>query len=563
MKYIFFNGLLCFFSSCALLLSAPTETLGQSNLATYDAIKHACATDSQSIGLAKEKDKEARKLTDAMNGLFLSAGITKESFTFEQMLTYLDKGYAINKEKKLGLKGPKVISFIAAGADGDYKALDSICPPILLTSLKKNSESYPEVIEFPPRSANLTTAKDATVSTITKEHVSKWRAQYPIHFVAYVNKTGDYEVEIEYSKNKAHTSSAPLKIYATTGLDKKSLEKASQLSEKVASTADKSWKTFRTSSLGLLRLEAGKKYYLLLTDTETSSKNKKEVMALHKLKLKGPLRELDTKPYNDSHRALSHACIMDSHDLSTFLHELSKEEQAKRLAAYAGHLSGLFIKAGVTNKNITSKQMLSYYDKGTEKFFKEKKVEYGDGLFVYGYVALAAGFNLEKLEKMCERLTGGRRYDHLEGYSIRIEFPAQHAHLQFTKGAVVRSVDGSPEHVSHWMSGSPVIFKTYIDRTGDYEVEIAYSKSEKGTSTSPLRVYAIKGDRNSPKSGDAVIKAKVPATAKNWKTYKKRTLGKLRLEAGNFYTFYLADDEIKKKKKKNVMALQEMVVRLK
>ncbi len=561
MKYV--HGLLCFLCSCTLLLSASTESLGQNNLATYDAIKFACAADSQHIGFAKEKDEEAHKLTNAMNGLFLSEGMTKESFTFEQMLTYLDKGYAINKEKKLGLKGPKVTSFIALGAGADYKALNSICQAILITKSQEKINGYAETFEFPPYSANLTAAKGAKVSSEIKQHVSRWTTQYPIYFTTYVNKTGYYAVEIEYSKNKEKTSNAPLKVYAATGLDKESLAKASQISEVIPSTADKSWTTFKSHEFGLLYLEAGKKYYLMLADAKMNSENKKEVMALHKLKLKGAIGKLLPKPYDDSFDALSHACRIDGYDFTAYLDEYSKEEQAERLQSFAGRFSGLFIKAGVTNKNITREQMLSYKDKGFKKYLAENKVGYGDGLNVYEYIAMGAGFNLKKLEKICAVLNSARRENYRDGYSITLRFPAATAHLDFTKGARYAHEGRDPAHVSNWMSNYPVIFKTYIDETGEYEVEINYSKSQKSTSNSPLFVYAIKGDRNSPKSGDVFVKAKIPATANNWSTYKKLNLGKLRLQAGNFYTFYLADDEINKKRKKNVMALHEMTMRLK
>ncbi len=563
MRKVFFNVFLCSF---ALFLHAVPYALGKSHFITYDAISSACGADIQRAYFAKEDKKESDKLANDINLLFLTAGVIKEAFSSEQIHTYLSAGHKINKEKNQGLNDSHIAPFIALGANVNYKPVDALCKQLSRIKFHKNKDGYAEVFEIPAQNAVLNRAKDARIDLSTKEHVSRWKAQYPIHFEIYVNETGLYELEIEYNKNKEKTSNAPLRVYAATGLDKASLANASQISDEIPSTADNSWDIYRNRTVGLLRFEAGKKYYLVFADTNMDSKKNqtKEVISLHKLWLKGAIKDTKAQEFDLSYDGLSGACIIDYHDLTTFVQELSKEKQVVRLAQRAGQLSGLYRTAGVTKKSINSQQMLDYNAKGFKIYSTGKDLDYGDGLMVHEYVALALGFDLKKIEETCNKLRSVRRYNHSEGYNIYMLFRAQSAYIKLTKGAKIKQeINKEPTHVSNWMSGYPVIFKAYIDKTGEYEVEIKYSKSQQYTSTSPLRVYAVKGDRNSPNSNDVYLTAKIPHTAQDWKTYKKLTLGKLHLEANNFYTFYLADEEIKTKKDKNVMALQEMVVRLK
>ncbi len=285
MKSIFFYFFLCV---CVLLVNGNAHAAPKSNPMTYTELYWACIKDGYSIYLAEENGKkDTDSLAATMSTLLIAAGVTNKSFTYEQMRAYLKKGHKIDRDKNLELDTEMLYPYLALGANLNYKAVDYFCEETIPSISKKNDiKGYDDVFEFSAFAAVLTAAKGARIAKGKKNHVSRWMSQYPIHFVAFVDKSGTYEVEIVYSKNKARTVKPWVQVYASEGLDKKSLAKAQQFTATIYSTAKNNWKNYHARTLGKFKLEAGKKYYIVFAATEKNRNKKKEIMALHMLRLK-------------------------------------------------------------------------------------------------------------------------------------------------------------------------------------------------------------------------------------------------------------------------------------
>ncbi len=292
MKRRVFYSLINFFCVCSVMLHLGTETFAKSNPPTHRTIHYACISDAYSIDIAlQEKDTSEERLNELfynLNALFLAAGVIKKPFSPVQLHAFYHRGLG----SSVDLDTEVLYPYIALGADFNADPIDELCNNIRSTTIKRfhqgyendvNVKGYDTVIEFPSYTALLKNTKGARIYENTKEHVSQWFSGYPVVFMVFVNESGTYEVEIEYSKHSSQTSKSPVNVYLadTVSVDKKHV----QFSAKVPGTA-KHWETYKKLTLGKLHLEAGKKYYIMLADAEIQKNKKKNVMALHMLRLK-------------------------------------------------------------------------------------------------------------------------------------------------------------------------------------------------------------------------------------------------------------------------------------
>ncbi len=290
-KRDFFKAMLVFLCGACLLLNTPIEAFAKSYAITFSNIYSACWKDNFDYGygcLSPDQSVEnCDNVFNSMSPLFMSFDLIQKPFSPKQARKDYEKGLKLMQAKKYGsADSSQVHAALAIGAGLEYDFITEACQKISqVRLLTEGIGSYDTVFEYKPYTAFLEATKGATVEHYNNEnYIANWREGNAVVFMVYVNETGNYEVEIEYSKNAQESTSLPLLVLASEDLSNKA-HNTPKISAVVPNTGN-NWKTYKKFTLGKLRLEVGKQYILMLMNAKKEEHNRKVTMNLRTLRLK-------------------------------------------------------------------------------------------------------------------------------------------------------------------------------------------------------------------------------------------------------------------------------------
>ncbi len=221
----------------------------------------SCIADGISVHMAEE-DGKLDAFFHTMNTFFLLTNVVDKQYSSKELAEFYKKG--VEKAEDFGM----TYEFIALGAGWDTKYADIICSTIgnqegLHTSA--GPFDYGKNIVFSPYNADLSYSKDALVEEqFDPVNIGYWRANTPVIFPLYIDKTGTYQVSVVYSKRDKNGSRAPLEVSVLTNFSKKILDNAKYTSIDLPTTG--TWSKYVEKSLINVRLQAEKTYYIVLQD---------------------------------------------------------------------------------------------------------------------------------------------------------------------------------------------------------------------------------------------------------------------------------------------------------
>ncbi len=206
------------------------------------------------------------------------------------------------------------------------------------------------------------------------------------------------------------------------------------------------------------------------------------------------------------------------------------EEQGKLDELFV-KMNDLFIYTDATDEKYSAKELKKFYEIG---------LAHADDFDMnYVHLGIGAGWNMTYTDMICNSLYN----QDLSDYANNIVLSAYDADLYYSENARLEEHSDSV-NIGFWLTNTPVIFPVYIDKSGDYEMSVLYSKQANNGSRAPLEIYVLEEmpEEFLVEMLDEVnyFSIDLPVTG-SWGTYVEKTLAMVNLYKNNTYFIIFRD----------------------